>query len=65
MVISLSHWHSFSTEVTMGQFEEYVNGLTEVAGQDYSARRKFNNDRLKDFKEALKKGRLVFSAILF
>ena len=49
----------------MGQFEEYVNGLTEVAGQDYSARRKFNNDRLKDFKEALKKGRLVFSAILF
>ena len=49
----------------MGQFDDFLNGMTEVTDQDYSTRRKFHDDQLKDFKEALKKGRLVFACLSF
>ena len=48
----------------MGQFEEYVNAITEVSGKDYRACRDFNSERLNEFKGALKKGRLVLLPII-
>ena len=48
----------------MGQFEEYVNAITEVAGKDYRACRDFNTNRLDHFKDALKNGRLVLLPII-
>ena len=43
----------------MGQFAEFLYAISEVAEKDNRACGDLNSDRLKDFKEALKKARLV------
>ena len=47
----------------MAEFDSYVGKVKDVEGKDYKACRKFNDDFLKDFKEELKKGKLVFSSV--